>query len=386
VVFPVSVLTGTGVDTLRDYLRTQVVKGRQFNKSISLTHNLLRFLRRLENSLENHDCLLQYDEERLAEFKRLVQGTTAEAKREHEIIVGLARHHAEETRHWLDRHFGAIDGQINSASAADSPGKQGPSFVERLRLHGQALAASATLRDAVLSGGETPLKVSERFNKLQSEFTRCLFQAEMRSLSLFQDRKRGALRSLEALPAEPPCLTELPKDALARRRQQAFRRVRQAVQAVDEQNPVDPVPRLPAMRALSRWSLLDRLIQGSSAFGSLLIGYHLGDLFTALILGLAGYVGAGCALAARNRARTARHARRVLDRGLQAIDQRLNVILLSNAMRFEEALHKALERFEFNLRKRRAQVEELHTATTELRAEIESFESATWLKAVEREN
>jgi hypothetical protein len=76
----------------------------------------------------------------------------------------------------------------------------------------------------------------------------------------------------------------------------------------------------------------------------------------------------------------------VLDRGLQAIDQRLNVILLSNAMRFEEALHKALERFEFNLRKRRAQVEELHTATTELRAEIESFESATWLKAVEREN
>lgn len=386
VVFPVSVLTGAGVDALRDYLRIKVVKGRQFNKSISLTHNLLRFLHRVEGALNDHVCLLRHDEVGLAEFRELVRGTAGEAEREYQSIAALARHHAEETQRWLDTHFGATDGQFTPTSHRAPTGGQGSSLLERLRLHGQDLAGSDTLHDALLSGWKTPLRVTGRFAKLQSAFTRCLFQAEMRSLNLFQNRKRHALQSIEAIPAEPPCLTQPPRDALARRRLQALKRIRKAVQTIGEQSPPHPAPQLPRMRALGRWPLVDRLLQGGTGLGSLLVGYNWGDVFTALLLGVGGYLGVGIALAVRNRARTAKHARKVLDRGLNVIDQRLKVTLLSNARRLQETLQRMLNGSEANLAKRRAKIEELQAMVTALRAEVEHFESSAWINAVERED
>ncbi|MGF1612991.1 MAG: dynamin family protein [Gammaproteobacteria bacterium] len=383
VVFPVSVLTGTGVDTLRDYLRTEVVKGRQFNKSISLTHNLRRFLRRIESTLEDHACLLQYDQEGLAHLKQRLQETVSEAEREYRSLAHLARHHIEATQRWLDAHFTRIRGGSSAPAQPAFPNGQDTSALERLQEHGQRLARSAILRDAVLSGWETPLRMSERFNHLQAELTRCLFQAEMRNLNVFQNGKRAALQVFDAIPVEPPCLSTPPKDSLARKRLQSLKRIRKALQTMAEPNPPDPAPQLPALRALTRWSLTDRGLQVSTGLGAGAVGYHLGDLFTVLLLGLSGYLGAGFVLAARNRRRMARHAREALDAMAETIDRRLRAALLDNASRRQQVLQKIVARFEANLLKRHATLEELRATTSNLRAAVESFESATWHKAVE---
>ncbi len=387
VVFPVSVLTGAGVDTLRHYLRTEVVKGRQFNKSISLTHNLLRFLGRVEGTLENHRCLLDQDEKALANLRRLIHDVADDAKREHHSLAGLAQRHVEEMQRWLESHFAALREPFHSASQPRiSSSETESSRLDRLGQQAQGLLHSSTLRDALLSGRDTPLRVSERFSRLHGELTRCLFQAEMQSLALFHNRKRDALQLLDAVLREPPCLTQSPRDAIARRRLQSLRRVRKAVQTIGEQMPAEAAPQLPGLHAIGRWSLLNRVIQGVTAVGCLLLGYSLGDLFAALMLGVTGYLGSGLALAARSRARTARHARKVLDRRLIAVEQRLNATLIGNAVRLQGTLQQLLNRFEVNVAKRRAQIEELRALTATLRADVESFESATWLQAVEHED
>lgn len=387
VVFPVSVLTGAGVDTLRHYLRTEVVKGRQFNKSISLTHNLLRFLTRVEGRLEDHRGLLQQDEEVLANFQRLVRDVASDAQRAYDAFASLAHHPIAEMQRWLEAHFADLREHRHSASPPRaSLGEAKYSLFARLEQRGQALLRSAMFRDALLSGWETPLRVNERFNRLQGELTRCLFQAEMQRLKLFQNRQRDALQLLAAIPAEPPYLTESPSDAFARRRQQSFQRARKAILRLGEQTPADPAPRLPGMRAIGRWSLLDRTIQGGTAVGCLLLGYHLGELFTALLLGVTGYLGSGLGLAARGRSRMAKHAHKVLDRGLIAVEQRLDAILLRDAVELQDPLQKLVNRLEANVAKRRGQLEQLRVLTADLRREVENFESATWLKAIEHED
>lgn len=385
VVFAVSVLNGEGVGRLRDYLRTEVVKGRQFNKNISLTHNLLRLLRRLEGTLEKHACLLQHDEDRLGELRRLVRETGDAAGRVYESLAALARRHAEEARSFLDAHFVGTRGPFSTAANPTPKGRDRPFSAAGLRKMGQGLVGSAVLRDALSSGWQTLLRLDERFNQLQGELTRCLFRAELNSLNLCQHRQRHALQLLETIATQPPCLTEPPRDGLAHRRLQTLQKVRHAVQTIGAWRSQNPLPQLPAMRMLSRWSFVDRVVHAGGGLGFLFLGYYLSDLFTGLFLGVMGYLGIGFGLAARNRARIGGQARQALDQTLAEIDQRLRAILLVQASRLQGALQNALDRFEVNVAQRRVKINELHVAITGLREEVERFESAAWHDAVEDE-
>ncbi len=386
-VFEASVLTGEGVDDLRDYLRTAVVKGRQFNKNISLTHNILRFLRRLDGALEDHARLVEHDEELLGEFSELATGADARAQEAYETLAGLARDHSEAARHWLEAHFGGTGGAVATSPADADPGPpQGRSPRDYLRRIGQALAKSLAVRDALSGGWETPLRIAERFNQLQGEFNRCLFQAELRSLELWRRHRQQAQQLLDALAGRPAGLSESPDDRIARQRLKVLRKARNLVQDLGKPRRNDPVSRPSSMRPRSRWSAAEHLVQVSASLGSLIFGYYLVDLFTALLLGLTGYLGMGYGLGVRHRKRVLKQARATLDRGLAQLEQGLGSILLTRPGEQGGAMQKALGLCETDLQTRQAEVQALRGSVGELRKAVEHFESAAWLAAVQGED
>ena len=383
-IFEASVLTGEGVDKLRDYLRTSVVKGRQFNKNISLTHNILRFLRRLDGALEDHARLAEHDEELLVEFGKLVKGADAQAQEAYETLAGLARGHSEATRHWLEAGFGAAAGVLDpSPTAADPelPHRRSPR--ESLRRVGQALARSLVVRDALSGGWETPLRIAERFNQLQGDFNRCLFQAELRSLELSRRHRQRAQQLLDAMAGQPAGLSGSPDDRIARKRLKTLRKALNHVQASGEPRRGDPVSRPSSMRPRSRWSPAEHLAQVAASLGSLILGYYLVDLFTALLFGLTGYLGTGYGLAVRHRKRVLKQARAALERGSVQLEQGLGSILLAQPGGLARTMQEALELCEADLQTRHKEIDDLRGSVGELRGLVEHYESAAWLDAVQ---
>ena len=386
-VFAASVLTGEGVGTLRDYLRTAVVKGRQFNKNISLTHNLLRFLHRLDGALEDHACLLRHDEELLGESRELVLGADTEAQKAYDTLAELARGHAETALCWLDAHLGGARMPVNTPPTAGDlgvPPRRSPR--EHLRQAGRALAESYAVRDALSGGWETPLRVAERFNQLQGEFNRCLFRGELRSLELGRHHKQRAEQLLDAIAAQPACLSKPLEDRLARQRLKTLRKARHAVEALAEPHRDAPVSRPPSTRTRSRWSVAEHLVQVGASLGSLLFGYYVTDLFSALLFGLTGYLGAGYGLAVRHRKRVGKQARTALARSLAQLEQRLHSTLLAQPNGMRRTMNDTLNLWEANLLKRRAEVQDLRGSIGELRQAVEHYESAAWLDAVQGED
>ncbi len=387
VVFEASVLTGEGVDSLRDYLRTSVVKGRQFNKNISLTHNILRFLRRLDGTLEDHARLVEHDEELLGELSELVMGADAQAQQAYETLAELARGHSESTRRWLEDRFGAAAGVL-APSPADAepelPHRRSPR--EYLRRVGQALAKSLTVRDALSGGWETPLRIAERFDQLQGEFNRCLFQAELRGLELWRRHNQRAQRLLDAMAGQPARPGRTPDDRIARQRLKTLGKALNLVQTSGERRRDDPVSRPSSMRPRSRWSPAEHLVQVGASLGSLVFGYYLVDLFIALLFGLTGYLGTGYGLAVRHRKRVITQARASLERGLVQLEQGLSAILLAPPGEPGGAMQKALGLCEADLQTRHKEIDHLRGAVGELRMLVQHYESAAWLDAVQGED
>jgi hypothetical protein len=384
VVFPVSVYTGEGLDGLREYLRKEVIQGRQFNKNISLTHSLLRFLRRFESALHDHDCLLEHDEALLGELRQLVVGLGPEADQEYATLAARARHIGEEGQAWLARQCGGANrsASIDKAQVSSSQRNRGSL---RRRLEQFGLMGDGSFRDAASTGWETSLRIIEHLNQVHMELNRCLLRAQMRRLDLYRHLQRRLDKQLDAIADKPPGLTKPREDKLARQREETLIRARLRVNALGELGPEDPLPRVSTLMVLNRWSSFYSLAQIGAGVGSLVLGFHLDGLFTGLLLGLASYLGAGYALAAHSRARLGGYARVALEKSLAEVDRRLRETLLTQPAALRGIAQDTLSRFDSNLEQRRAQTEALLASLNELREAVKGFQSQAWVDAVEGE-
>ncbi len=383
VVFPVSVLTAEGLDVLREYLRIEVVQGRQFNKSISLTHNVLRFLRRLEAALRDHECLLQNDETLLGELRQLAVGLGPEADQEYAALTARARHYADEARQWLFGQAVAAGSSGADVARAGWSWRDWRSLRERMRRLGAALAERAAVGEALSSGWDRSLRTAERFNRLQLDLNRCLFRAQLRRIDLYRQLKRQVEQQLAAIAADPPCLAKPLDDALARGRQRTLTRARDAVQSLGELGLEGSISRLPALSALRPWSSVYGVAQVGAGAACLVVGYRLDDLLAGLLLGVVGYLGAGYALARRSRARIGGQAAAALEKSIEDVDRRLRETLLTQPPELQGAMQDTVGRFERDLEERRARTEELLPSVNALREDIKRFQSEVWADAVE---
>jgi small GTP-binding protein len=382
VVFPVSVLTGEGLDVLREYLRMEVVQGRQFNKSISLTHNVLRFLRRMEAAVHDHECLLEQDEGLLGELRQVAVGLGPEADQEYATLTARVRHQAEEVRQWLAGQSRVADGPAPNLGRTGGARRDWRSLLARAREFGEALAGRVALGDALSSGWDRSLRTAERFNRLQLELNRCLFRGQLRRIDLYRQLKGQLKQQLDAVLADPPCLSGPRDDALARTRRQALSQARDAVQGLGEIGLENPIPR-PALGFPSPWPPAYGAAQVGAGLGCLVLGYHFDDLLAGLLLAVVGYLGAGYALAARSRARIGAQADAALQRSLEDVDRRLREALLTQPPELQAALQDMLGRLERDLAERRARTEELLPSINALREDIKRFQSEAWIDAVQ---
>jgi ribosome biogenesis GTPase A len=381
VVFPVSVQTGEGLDVLREYLRIEVVEGRQFNKNLSLTHNLLRFLRRFEGALRDHECLLEHDEALLGELRQLAVGLGPEADQEHAVLAARVRHLGDEAERWLARQADLPEEPASRDEARSVP-TQGQGQSPPRHRGDPRLVAARALRDAASTGWETPLRTLEYLNRLQIELNRCLFRAHLRRLDLHRHLRRRLGQQLEAATGTPPCLSEPLQDALTYRREETLTRARRALDALDELEPDGTVPRAPVLTALGRWSSFYGVAQVGAALTLLALGYYLDGLSTGLLLALTGYLGAGYGLAIHSRARVGRYARAALGRSLADVDRRLRETLLTQPAGLQAVTHDTLKRFEDSVTQRRTQAERLLASLNGLREAIKRFQSGAWVEAV----
>jgi hypothetical protein len=382
VIFPVSVVTGEGLDALREYLRIEVVQGRQFNKSISLTHNVLRFLHRMEARLRDHECLLHSDEDFLGELRPLAVGLGPEGVQEYATLTAKARQHVDEARRWLAGRSGGAAGKGAGLVPLGGERWDWRSRLKRTRELGDVLAGRVGLGDALSSGWEKSLGTAERLNHVQLDLNRCLFRAQLRRIELYRQLKRQLKQQVEAIATDPSCLARPLEDKLARGRQQVLARARDGVDGLGELGLENPIPRLPALGALNPWSPAYGVAQVGAGLMCLALGFHFDDLLAGLLLGVLGYLGAGYALARRRRARIAGQAA-ALEESLEDVDRRLREILLIQPPEMQGLIQDALDRFERDLGERRARTEELLSSVDALREDIRRFQSEAWTDAVQ---
>lgn len=385
-IFPVSVLTGDGLDSLRDYLRREVVKSRQFNKSISTTHNLLHFLRRFDQALGHHHHILEWDQQQLAQMRRRLDETAGEGERTYQELLQRVRHQVEETRRWLDEHLGT-----RLAASKKNTGTSGFSFFlvsklpQSLRQGLDFLRQPSLLLDSLSSGWETPLKVLDRFDQLQSELSRCLFRAQIRHLEINRQLKEAAFQELEKLAETATELEPLPKDLLGRRRQQSFSRARQKLSTWNETLPEPLMAPLKAQRTLHRWSSVYRFSQTGGTLSGLLIGFYFSGLLTGLVLAAGCYLGIGYGLSLHGRQRLGRQSKTALENVLAEADRRLRQSLLIQPGRLRTLLEDIQGKCGQNLLDRRESLTHLTASSEELRTEVKTFQSSIWLDEVQGE-
>lgn len=385
-IFPVSVLTGEGLEALRDYLRREVVKSRQFNKSISTTHNLLHFLRRFDQALGHHRHILEWDQQQLAQMRRRLDDMAGEGERTYQELLQRVRDQVEEARHWLDEHLGT-----RLATSEKSPGPAGVSLFlisklpQSLRQGLDILRQPSLLLDSLTSGWETPIKVLDRFAQLQSELNRCLFRAQIRHLEINRRLKEAATQELEKLAEITTELEPLPKDLLGRRRQQSLSRARQKLNTWNEDLPEPLMAPLRAQRALHRWSSVYRFSQTGGTLSGLLIGFYFSGLLTGLVFAAGCYLGIGYGVSLHGRQRLGRQTKTALENVLAEADRRLRQSLLIHPGRLRTLLEDVQNKCQQNLLDREKSLTHLTTSSEELRTEVKAFQSSIWLDEVQGE-
>jgi len=353
VVFSVSVKTGSGVGALRDYLRAEVVEGRQFTKLQSTIQNLLHFAGGVEKLLENHDRLNQHDEILLGKLHGLTLNlqTDAEVDKQVAAIMDTCRHHTDEARRRLHKRF---------------QGRH--SFLDTLD----------TLKNALASGHEVRQWLADFFAKVQAELSHALYQDQLRYFSQLHRRSQElGQQMLEVLESRPRYLKKSASDAMARRREQTLGEVRQRLAALDEVRLEETVQPQAALGRLNRLLLAYRLAQAGSALGLLVLGVHFGDLIGGLLLAAIGYVGVGYFLFARDRERLEARCSLALDRNLADLEQRLRTDIRDQLTELKAVGNGAVALFEADLSDRRKQTQTLIRSVREIRDGVERFQAQT---------
>jgi ribosome biogenesis GTPase A len=353
VVFAVSVKTGTGMGALRDYLRAEVIEGRQFTKVQSLANNLMHFVGGLDKLLHVHERLNQHDEILLGKLHGLTLNLQAEAEVDRQVaaMMDACRRRTEEAERRLRKRF---------------QGRH--SFLDKLD----------TLKNALGSGHEVRQWLADFFAQVQAEISHALYQDQLRYFSELHRRSQElGQQMLEVLANRPGYLKKSASDALARRRDQTLSEVRQRLAALDDIRLEETVQPQASLGRLNRLILAYRLAQGGAALGVLVLSVHFGDLFSGLILAGVGYLGVGYALFARNRERLETRCSLALQASLADLEQRLRTDIGEHLNSLKAVGDGALTLFERDLGDRRKQTETLVRSSRELRDGIQRFQAAS---------
>jgi len=350
-VFAVSVKTGMGISALRDYLRKEVVEGRQFTKVDSLSRNLLHFAGALQTVLAQHERLIEHDDLLLGKLKGLTLNLETDAEVDKQVTLTLqsCRQVTQDAHKRLRKRF------------------QGHhSFVEKLD----------TLKNALASGHELRQWLAEFFGHVQQEINHTIYQNQLRYLSELHRKAKGLAQKMAALlSARPRQLRKNADDALLRRRDRTLDEARQRLATLSDLHPDDTAEPQPTLGRIHRMLMLYRVAQIASGLALVVLGTYLSGLLSGLILGLLGYIGIGYGLYTRNRDRLQERCALALENSLVELEERLRSTLRDQLTRLQQTGQDVLTMFESDLKERRIQIEELVAATAELRAAIETFRS-----------
>jgi ribosome biogenesis GTPase A len=361
VVFAASVKTGTGMSALRDYLRTEVVEGRQFTKVQSLAQNLLHFIGGVEKLLQSHERLNQHDEILLGKLHGLTLNLQTEAEADKQVagMMDTCRRRTDEANRRLTKRF---------------QGRH--SFLDKLD----------TLRNALASGHEVRQWLADFFAQVQAEISHVLYQDQLRYFSELHRKAQDLNQQmLEVLASRPRHLKKSASDALAHRREQTLTEVRQRLAALDDIRLEETVQPHAPLGRLNRLLLAYRLAQGGAALGLLVLAVHFGDLFSGLILAAMGYVVVGYVLFARNRERLQARCSQALEGSLADLEQRLHADIREHLKSLKAVGDGALTLFESDLGERRKQTETLVRSARELRDGIQRFQAQVAAKKADDE-
>ncbi len=348
-VFAVSVKTGSGVGDLRDYLRTEVVEGRQFNKVQSLANNLHHFVGSLEKLLRSHERLNQHDEMLLGKLHGLTLNLQIESEVDRQVgrMMAECQQRAEEAKRRLRKRF---QGQR--------------SFLDKLD----------TLKNALASGHEVRQWLAEFFGHVQEELSHTLYQDQLRFFSdLHQRAQELAQEMLEVLSAPPRQVKKSAKDSLMRQRNQTLSDIRERLGSLDNVRPEETIQPQTGLGRLNRLLLAYRLAQGGAALSLLSLGVYSGDPLTGLILAALGYVGVGYVLFSRNRESLQTRCSSALEASLSDLERRLRSSLAEHLTGLQQAGDGALALFDRDLRNRSTQTEKLLQSLEEMHIGVERF-------------
>ena len=360
VVFAVSVKTGMGVSTLRDYLRSAVVEGRQYTKVQSLANNILRFVGGMEKLLESHERLNKHDDILLGKLHGLTLNVQTEADVDRQVgrMMEECRHRAEEAKRRLRKRF---EGRHTLLEKID------------------------TLKNALASGHEVRQWLLEFFGNVQQELTHILYQDQLRYYSELHQRGQDLAEQMLALvSARPRHLKKSAEDALARQREQTLEEIRERLGRLDNIRPEDTVQAQTGLGRLNRLLLLYRLLQTGGATTLLVVGVYFDGLISGLVLGGLGYVGIGYGLFARNRDRLQARCTLALDQSLDDLERRLCATLTEHVTQLKQLGEGTIALFERDLKNRLSQTEKLLCAVRELRTDIQQFQKQLLSGAAEQ--
>ncbi|CAK0769192.1 hypothetical protein CCP4SC76_5170002 [Gammaproteobacteria bacterium] len=386
-IFPVSVLTGMGLQALIDYLRTQVVRGGQFNKSISLANNLLHFLRRVGIHLQDRQRLIEYDEAPLGELRQTLLDLSAQARQEYQTLFAQAGEQVDEMRSWLTGQ------RVETSEAAQTHHPAFPWDFATTRL-AWLTSLKPVLRQVVSHWQQLsqnwglPLQSVDRFSRIHNEFNRCVFRAQRYRLDLNHQLRLRLLPILAVLDNPPADLVPLLEQGSAPWRTPHLARIRQQLEALETLESEDLLTSLllPATLSPVELPLYYQLAQPSAGLGGLWFGFALGGLLTGLVGALAAYWGMGQALTGRRQTWLNYETHRALDRSLRLLDQRLSQILLTRSAQHQQGLVQALEACEQDLARHREQMHQLQQSVQAQRTAVKDFRGEVWLSAAQGED
>ncbi|MEI6414001.1 MAG: dynamin family protein [Pseudomonadota bacterium] len=350
-IFAVSVKTGTGLGALRDYLRHEVVEGRQFTKAQSLLQNLTRFAKGLETLLKNHEKLNQHDEMLLGKLQGLSLNlqTEAEVEKQVAIILEVCRQRVEEASKRLGKRF---QNQLSLLDKLD------------------------VFKNALVGGREVRQWLAEFFGHVQQDINNVIYQAQLRYFSeLHQRAKTLAKQMLEVLANRPKHLKKPGEDAMSRRREQTLNELRQRLAALDDLRPEEAIQPRTALGPINRLLWFYRVVQGLAALILLTLGLYTSGLITGLILGGMGYVGVGYGLFARNRDRLQKQCLAALADSLADLEQRLRANLGEQLNVLQQIGDSVRTAFERDLKDRRNQTGQLLSKTQQLLDSLSRFQA-----------
>ncbi len=350
-VFATSVKTGSGMKPLRDYLRCEVVEGRQFTKVQSLSQNLLHFVSGVAKLLENYRRLNQHDEILLGKLHGLALNLQADAEVDKQVARAMeaCRTVTDEADRRLHQRF---------------QGRH--SFLDKLD----------TLKNAVASGHEVRQWLAGFFAQVQAELGHVIYQDQLRYFSALHRRTQElGQQMLEVLKSRPRYHRKSASDALARRREQTLGEVRERLSVLADNRLDESAQPKASLGRLNRLLLAYRPAQTGAALGLLVLGVYFGDLLDGVVLAAAGYMGVGYALFARNRERLEARCRTALAGSLADLEQRLRTDIGDQLTALKAAGDGALAMFERDVNDRRKQTETLFRSTGELHDQIQRFQA-----------